>query len=665
MSEESKKPKTKPSCILVLIDAAPDITALVRQAHNEAKALDLPIVAIGTRPFDNDYSKQNAERYKRNMELMKNLGAHVFETGFEKGVSPLAEINEEYRIEKVYRGNWRLERFHKRSNPLVRAIKSIPSIKTEVVETDFDEQKEASYATYGVKTTPQGYAITVGLIALITGISESIKHIVDPNAFFTVSYNISIVYLIAVTFVAIRYGALPAIFASILSFVGYDYFFTAPEYRIGGDKVEELINLFLFLFSALGASALGNILRERKKHLELSKQRTEAMFYFNRNVASAESYEQALETIGRSLGDMLATQILIALPKEDDPQEIEMVYPKDFCVKTHEETLQAMKKAWEEEIATGRYTQHFPDADCYWVPMVTALKKIGLIGYCGEEKVLLADRMHFKSSLASQAGMVLERTQMLEISREALIAEEREKLRSALLSSVSHDLKTPLASIIGSLSAIKQLGKSLSKEDITELNSNALDEAERLHSFINNILSMSKMESGHIKLNKKWIGAADLVKETMKNLSRVEETHTIAIESSLKKYALNVDARLLQQVLQNLIDNAAKYSPVKSTITIGCEMKGKTKLAICVRDEGHGIPEEDLPRIFDKFSRLEKKDTKVAGTGLGLSIVKTLTEAHGARVKVLDNESLEKGTKGTTFMLIFNKSDFKPTEDTI
>ena len=430
------------------------------------------------------------------------------------------------------------------------------------------------------------------------------------------------------------------------------------------DAVEPLVNLFLFLFSSLGASAVGNILREKTRRLQEREQRTESLFYFNRNVSFAENTEEVVETVGRSLHNMLDIQILIAMPDPNSNNELRIVYPENLPTELTPATKDAMLKCWKDEISTGHYTRHHPNADSYWVLMATALKKVGMIGYCGNKASLLPDRRQFKIALASQAAIAIERTQMLDISRKALVAEEREKLRSALLSSVSHDLKTPLASIIGSLSAIKQFGSALSKEDMTELNSNALDEAERLHNFINNILSMSRMESGSIKLNNNWISGQEITQETLKKLKRIQETHNVVLDESLTRYAFWLDIRLIQQVLQNLVDNAAKYSSSGSRITIGCTLgKHKKRCALYVRDEGKGIPESELPRIFDKFTRLEKRDKQIAGTGLGLSIVKTLTEAHEGTVEIINNSSLEKSAKGITFMLWFREGRFKVIDD--
>jgi two-component system sensor histidine kinase KdpD len=229
--------------------------------------------------------------------------------------------------------------------------------------------------------------------------------------------------------------------------------------------------------------------------------------------------------------------------------------------------------------------------------------------------------------------------------------EEREKLRSMLLSSVSHDLKTPLASIIGSLSVYKRMRKSerLSPEIADELTETALDEAQRLDSFISNILDMTRIESGEIEFNKDWVTPYEPLAAIKKRLRQRLRYHKLEITTSETEYEVEMDQMMTEQILQNLIDNAAKYSPANTEIQVSFGPDGKG-FSYKIRDQGKGIPDDKFEAIFDKYERLRLTDSQIAGTGLGLAICKASKEKQNARIEVSNHED-----GGAVFTIWFPK----------
>lgn len=232
------------------------------------------------------------------------------------------------------------------------------------------------------------------------------------------------------------------------------------------------------------------------------------------------------------------------------------------------------------------------------------------------------------TAIADQTANVLEHIEMERSLEKTRIGEEREKLRSMLLSSVSHDLKTPLAGIIGALSVHQSLGGRLSQEKRDDLLNSSLEEAQRLDSFITNILDMTRLESGNIKFKQEWYSVQSMIEGVRRRLTHRLKHRKLFVHPFPPNMEVFMDVVMTEQVLQNIIDNACKYTPEDSTIEISCIADPEKGFLCSVRDHGKGLPLEKIDQVFDKYVRLHKQDSQVAGTGLGLAISKTVIEAQ-------------------------------------
>lgn len=255
-------------------------------------------------------------------------------------------------------------------------------------------------------------------------------------------------------------------------------------------------------------------------------------------------------------------------------------------------------------------------------------------------------RASFRRQLDSLAGFSAVAVERMHLNREVetvRVVAEAESMRSALLSSLSHDLRTPLASIIGSTTSLLTYGRSYSEDVQRDLLKTVLEEAERLNRFVGNLLQMTKLEAGATVPKPQWTDLDDLVGTTLDRMERRLENVHVTLDIPPMLPLFQVDFVLMEHVLMNLLDNAVKYSPVGSTITI----RGRTeesRIVIEISDEGIGIPTEHCGRIFDKFFRVYSRDRVVAGTGLGLAICKGIVEGHGGTI-----EAESDGEHGSTF----------------
>jgi two-component system sensor histidine kinase KdpD len=319
---------------------------------------------------------------------------------------------------------------------------------------------------------------------------------------------------------------------------------------------------------------------------------------------------------------------VILLPDADGRLEIRVGYPPEDELDAQD--LAAAMWCWERGVATGRNAETLPGAKRLFLPMRTGQGLVGVIGltahsarglYSPEERRLL-------DALLDQTALAVERSQLAERVDEAQVRAKADKLRVAILSSLSHDLRTPLASILGSATSLISSGGLYDGKQTQELLFTIRDESERLDRFVGNLLDMSRLEAGALGVKPESVVLPELVEWTVKRLTRRLSQHKVAIQLSEDLPPVSADPVLLEQALANVLDNAAKYAPSGSTIRIAATA-APDRIALEIADEGAGIPPEELPHIFDKFYRAKAADRRVAGTGLGLAVARGFVESFG------------------------------------
>jgi two-component system, OmpR family, sensor histidine kinase KdpD len=296
--------------------------------------------------------------------------------------------------------------------------------------------------------------------------------------------------------------------------------------------------------------------------------------------------------------------------------------------------IAAAKWAWENNRTAGRGSDTLPGAKRLFLPMHTGRGAIGVMGIDSDKPgpLFTPDQRRLADALGDQGALAIERVRLVEDMDRVERVAETERLRSALLTSISHDLKTPLAAVLGSAGTLRDLGDKLSAGEKAELLGTIIDESERLNRFIANLLDMTKLEAGAITPNVAMHDLGEIVGSALRRASRILSRHEVELELAPDLPMLELDAVLFEQVLFNLLDNAAKYAPPETTIRILAFRSGDSVL-LRVLDEGSGIPATDLEHIFDKFYRAQKTDQVRAGTGLGLAISRGFVEAmHGSIV---------------------------------
>ncbi len=452
--------------------------------------------------------------------------------------------------------------------------------------------------------------------------------------------NVDLGFLTAVVGVAVRYGLWPSLFASIVASLCYNFFFLPPLYEF---TIADPTNVVAFLFFIMMAVIVSNVAARVRTQAVGAVNRartTKSLYSFSRKLAGVGTLDDVLWATAYQTALMLKVRVVLLLP-EGSSIAVRAGYPPED--RLDDADLAAANWAWQNNRPAGRGSDTLPGAKRLFLPMRTGRGAIGVVGIDSDKAgpLLTPDERRLLDALIDQGALAIERVRLVEDMDRVKRSVETERLRSALLTSISHDLKTPLAAVLGSAGALRDLSNKLTDTEKADLVATIVDESERLNRFIANLLDMTKLESGAVAPNLAPHDLGEIVGSTLRRASRILAHHRVDLRLAADLPMISVDAVLFEQVLFNLLDNAAKYASVGTTIAVRSWQDGE---AACVQisDEGEGIPPADIEHIFDKFYRAKKSDQVRAGTGLGLAIARGFVEAMGGTI-VADNRSDRSG----------------------
>ncbi len=455
-------------------------------------------------------------------------------------------------------------------------------------------------------------------VAVALGIDELIKPIVGIE-------NVDLVFMTAIVAVAVRYGLLPSLFASVIASLCYNFFFLPPIYTF---TITDPTNVAAFLIFIVMAVLVSNVAARVRTQAMAAIDRartTEALYAFSRKLAGVGTLDDVLWATAYQTALMLKVRVVLLLP-ENGSIAVRAGYPPEDTL--DDADLAAARWAWEHNRSAGRGSDTLPGAKRLFLPMRTGRGAIGIVGIDSDKPgpLLTPDQRRQLDALIDQGALAIERVLLVEDVDRAKRSMEADRLRSALLTSISHDLKTPLAAILGAAGTMRQLSGSLDDAAKAELLATIIDESERLNRFIANLLDITRLESGAIVPQTTLQDLGELVGTALARAAKILAHHEVDVQLAADLPLLELDPVLFEQVLFNLLDNASKYAPTETTIRIR-SWREPQSVVLQVLDEGVGIPADDVERIFDKFYRAQKGDQVRAGTGLGLAISRGFVEA--------------------------------------
>ena len=436
----------------------------------------------------------------------------------------------------------------------------------------------------------------------------------------------SLLFLTGVLVVSARASLGPSLLASFLSFLAFNFFFTEPYHTFKVADDGDVTTLVFFLLVSAISGNLASRMRQEMAERRASLARISNLYDFSRRLASAMGTEEVLDALADQLALVRpemggALRILIAEGQEPPRERRKQ---GDDRLLAPEDLMAAWHQVERNPVVRGDWVFH---------PLATDRGRIGLVAMTGEPD---PDRFESLRSLCDQAAMALDRIRLAADLEQAKLISETEQLRSALLSSVSHDLRTPLASIIGSATSLLEYGEAFSPGDRRELLATVAAEAQRLDRHIQNLLDMTRLGQGKLSLHRDWVDLHDIIASAIARLTDVLEGLRVEVQIPDDLPLLWVHGSLIEQALINLLDNAARFSPPKQgQIGIQAERAGD-EVWIEVRDQGPGIPESERETVFDMFYSVRRgdRDNRV-GSGLGLAICRGMIGAHGGQVRAL------------------------------
>ncbi|WP_441238063.1 DUF4118 domain-containing protein [Bradyrhizobium sp. 930_D9_N1_4] len=614
--------------ILVCVSEDPRAAGLVRYTKRLADRLHAPFTAVSIETRRSLHlSDEDRDRLADTLRLAETLGGEALTIPaigrrIADDVINFAQGNNvtQIVIGKSTRSRW----FEMTRGSVVHdLVRRAGNISVHVVPGDELVDQPAPKTAVQTAAQSDPFDAKPYLKALgITGLGLAAAVAIKP--YFGIE-NVDLMFLTAVVTVAVRYGLWPSLLASLVSSFAYNFFFLPPVYTF---TITDPTNVAAFFFFMLIAFVVSNVAGRVRIQADAAIGRirtTEQLYAFSRKLAGTGTLDDVLWTTAYQIALMLKVRVVLLLP-EEGLLTVKSGYPPEDDL--DQADLAAANWAWSNDRPAGRGSDTLPGAKRLFLPMRTGRGAIGVIGIDDDRTgpLLTPDQRRLLDALVDQGALAIERVLLVEDVDRVKRTVESERLRSALLTSISHDLKTPLASVLGAASTMRDLAGALSDTEKRDLLATVIDESERLNRFIANLLDMTKLESGAVVPNTALHDLGEIVGSALRRAAKILTAHKVELMLAADLPMLQLDAVLFEQVLFNLLDNAAKYSPADTTIAIRSRRE-RDQVVLEIIDEGAGIPPDELESVFDKFYRVHKGDHVRPGTGLGLAISRGFVEA--------------------------------------
>jgi two-component system sensor histidine kinase KdpD len=626
--------------VVVAVSELTSAESLVRAAKRLADALRAPWTAVHIEtPRDAGFNEEDRRRLAATMQLAAQLGAEVASVPATSPIDGLKNFVIETRATQLVLGKSARSRwFELRHGSVVdRLVRETPGIAVHVLPYDPGaaprprrDRPQKQPADWG---RPLDYVVSLLGVALVTLLGTTIYELGHIT-------NIGLLYLIPVMLAATRYGLRTGLVTGVISSLCYNFFFIPPLHTFTIQDPQNLITVLVLIGVAIVSSKLAANVRAQADLAQRSATQNSALAGFARSLTGVTSPEELGQRLCAEVRRLLDVDTVLLLPGEHG-LELAAAIPPDDRLGMIEQAASVW--AYDHGQAAGRGSDTLTASDWLFHPLKVGEKTLAVFGLAdaaGGDPVR-SDQLPLLLSLIDQASLALER-----IGLEAEMAtinqlKERDRLRAALLSSVSHDLRTPLTTILGTVAELKRKGSDPAL--IASLNT----EAERLNRFVANLLDMARIEAGALRLAVEPTDLTDAIASAAHDLRRALEGHKIQLDVSPELPLVRVDPQLFHHCLINLLENAGKYADPDTPIAISARRE-TDGLTLSVIDRGPGLPAGEESRIFETFTRLEGSDRK-GGTGLGLAIVKGFAEAMGLSVAAATRED----PRGACFMIRF------------
>ena len=635
----SKLPKEH---ILVCLSSSPSNERIVRMAGKMAQAFSGSLTALYVQtPGDADMNAEDTVRLQANMRLAQQFGAEIITTHGEDAATQIAEYARLSDVTKIVIGRSGVQRRHFWSEPTLteRLIALAPEVDIHIIP---DVEAYKSYRRKRLLTIRPAFPtawellLTIGILAAATVIGWVFLRLGFANA------NIIMVYLLGVLLTsAFTSGYTCGVLSAFLSVILFNYFLTEPRLSLAayGSK-------YPITFAVMFAAALltGTLAAKLKAHAQLSARdayRTKLLFDMNRQLQKAETPEEVYRITATQIQKLMQRDILI-YPVQGGVLAQGIIYPADgsspYSAPDTDREQDAIRWVWQNRKRAGATTQNFPKAKRLYLAIRTGQQIYGVVGISMEKETqpdAFASSILF--SILGECALALDNLRNAGEKEEAAVLAKNEQLRANLLRSISHDLRTPLTSISGSADTLLHSYNVLDEQTRKQIFTDIYDDAQWLTGLVENLLSVTKIADGSVKLRLSDQVVDDIVSEALRHIDRRSAEHHITVDCGDEPLLVRVDAGLIMQVLINLVNNAVKYTPAGSNIRITA-IPRENMAEICVSDNGPGIPDELKEHVFEMFFTGGNPigDSR-RSLGLGLTLCQAIIHAHNGEMTLKEN----------------------------
>jgi two-component system sensor histidine kinase KdpD len=607
--------------ILVCVRPNPESDRLVRAARRMAARLKAQwIVAYVESPTQPPLNASERRALAHVIKLAEELGAETTALSGESVSEALLAFARRRNVSRIVVGKplhspWRDRLRGSLLDEIVRGSGGIEVMVIPGGQRDALRSPDREAARSGQPRVP--YLASAAVVLVCTLLCWAMFGRFDNS-------NLIMVYLLGVGFVATFYGRRPSALAAVLSVAAFDFFFVPPYLTFAVSDTQYLVTFGVMLLVSLLISTLAGRVRAQAEAARRREQRTQALYAMSRELASARAAEEVARVASRHVSEILQGPVEVLLPGPDG-----RLAPADPGPAVDSRETAVAQWTFDHGRLAGLGTDTLPGAAAVYVPLRGSQAVLGVLGARPHESLLplTPDQLDLLEALASQAASGLERARLASEAEKARLAAEAERLRNTLLSSVSHDLRTPLATITGAASSLLQPAP-LEPAAERALKEAIYEEADRLGNLVTNLLDMTRLESSSLVLHRDWHSLEELVGTALARLERGLQGRPLEVRIPGDLPLVSADGVLVEQVLVNLLDNAAKYTESGSAVRIGADA-ADGMVTVEVADEGPGLPDGAEERVFEKFYR---GASGPRGFGLGLPICRAIVAAHGGRI---------------------------------
>lgn len=612
--------------ILVCVGPNPRSVRLIRAAKRMAAGLRAGLIAVHVEaPSKVKPTESDLKKLKEHMQLAESLGAETVTLSGHKASEEILNYARDRNVTKIIIGKpthprWKDKIF---GSMLDEVVRGSGDIDVYVITGDTGEPVPGHIT----KAVPQRsnfreWLLSISSVAVCTMISYLLFTYITL-------VDITMVYILGIVIVSSYAGKWPSLFATLLSVAAFDLFFVPPFYSFTVHDVRYFFTFLVMFIVAFVISRMTLRIREQAGSARLREKRTAALYSMSRELVREPGISMICAATVRHISEVFQSRVVVLMPNELGKLTSEVTGPGTFALDKNE--FSVAQWAFDHRQKAGVGTDTLPGAEALYLPLLTSSRAVGVLGilriHSGEP--LDHDQIHVMESFANQIAMAIDRALLAEEASKALLKAETETLRNTLLSSVSHDLRTPLAAVTGAATTLMEKESKLDQSARQELIKTIIEEAEHLNHIIRNVLNMTRLESGAMSLKKEWQSFEEIVGAALNRMTEKLKDRPVNINIPADLPLVPFDPLLIEQVLINLLDNAIKYTPEGTPIELSASVE-EGGLVIELADRGTGIPPGEEEKIFEKFVRGAAAG---GGIGLGLTICHAIITAHGGHIR--------------------------------